>query len=111
MRAFLALAVAGVVAGCGGSRLAQPVAITAPTDAQLTCQQINDEISNNEFRIVALQNEVNEAANVRSRNAMLGGLIGYSTSETGSAARQEATAYAARNVQLRGLAREKHCSY
>jgi hypothetical protein len=112
MRALLVLAAVGLVAvGCGGSRMARPIAVAAPADAQLTCDQINGEISNNEFQIVALQNEMNEAANVRSRNAMLGGMIGYSTSETGEAARRESMAYAARNVQLRSLAREKHCTY
>lgn len=91
--------------------MAQPIAITKPSDATMTCAQINDEIANNEFQIVQLQNEMNEASQRRARNTFFGGLIGYSTSEDGGAAQQESTAYATRNVQLRAMARERKCTY
>lgn len=108
---LLAAVAAAFLSACGGSRPPQPIAVTAPTDASMTCQQINDEITNNEFQIVARQNEMNQAAQERSRNTFMGGFIGYSTSEDGSAAMQESTSFAARNVQLRSLAREKKCTY
>lgn len=99
------------IAACGGSRQAQPIAIARPGDKTMTCDEINAELANNEFQIVALNNEMNEASQRRARNTFLGGMIGYATSEDGGAAQQESSAYATRNVQLRAMARERKCTY
>ncbi len=95
--------------GCGGNRPASPIAVTTPNDAQLTCDQIDTEIASDEMNINTRRAEIDQANADRTNNAIMGGLIGASTSEDGSAARTEINAYTQRTIVLRRLAREKYC--
>jgi hypothetical protein len=97
------------LAGCGGDRAASPIAVTTPVDAQLTCDQIDDEIASDDTNINARRMEIDQANADRTNNAVMGGLIGATTSEDGSAARVEINAYTQRTIVLRRLARQRKC--
>jgi hypothetical protein len=107
--AYIALILVATLAACGGNRPASPIAAMRPTDGQLTCDKIDDEIAANEAAINTRRAEIDAAQSTRTYNAVMGGLIGVATSEDGSAARAEIDAYSQRVAHLRGVSRKLRC--
>ncbi len=105
----LALILVATLTACGGNRPASPIAVTRPTDGQLTCDKIDDEIAASEAAVNTRRAEIDQAQSVRTYNALAGGLIGAATSEDGSAARVEIDAYTQRIAHLRGISRKLKC--
>jgi|SRR5665213_715774 len=105
----LALAASISLAGCGGDRPASPIAIMTPQDADMTCDQIDAEIASDDMNINTRRAEIDQANADRTNNAIIGGLIGASTSEDGASARVEINAYTQRTIVLRRQARDKKC--
>jgi len=107
---FFSLVVAAVtLSACGGNRAASPIAVTRPTDAQLTCDDIDNEIASNDMAINQRRAEIDKAQSDRVFNGLAGGMIGASTSEDGSAARAEIDAYTQRTAVLHRLSRQLKC--
>lgn len=107
-RFFAVLAVAALLpvltSACGG-RVARPVKVTSPLDAQLTCAHIRAENDVNIARIQDLSGERgNAAANNVGAALFIPLFIDLSDSE-----RQEMKALSDRNDVLRQLAQEKDC--
>jgi hypothetical protein len=94
---------------CGGSRAAQPVPVTKPTDASMSCADIEAEIVTNEATILEKRAEVRRAQDQRAINMAWGGTVAYNSSESGAAAEQEGWALERRNIHLRELAHDKDC--
>jgi hypothetical protein len=97
------------LSACGGNRPTTPIAVMRLTDAQLTCDGIENEIVANEVAVNARRSEIDQAQMMRTYNAVAGGLIGAATSEDGSAARVEIDAYTARSAHLRRISRRLKC--
>lgn len=104
-----AAALALALSGCGGNRMAQPVAMVQPTDNQLTCDTAQFEMLSNQTKVQALYSEIDRAQDDRTRNMIFGGLIGYATSEDGSAARAEIGALQSRNTNLMMIMQRNGC--
>lgn len=98
-----------LLAGCGGNRAMDPIAVVTPLDAQADCDAHYAEMTLNQSGIQNLYAELDQIQRKRTRNLLWGGLIGYATSDDGSAARAEIAAYHARNERLLQLMREKGC--
>ncbi|ROQ00427.1 hypothetical protein EDC65_2226 [Stella humosa] len=89
--------------------MAQPVAMVAPTDGQMSCDAAQFEMLSNQTKIQALYSEIDRAQDERTRNMFFGGLIGYATSEDGSAARAEIGALQARNTNVMMIMQRGGC--
>src|SRR3954470_11882 len=98
-----------ILSACGGNRPAAPITVMRLTDAQFTCDDVQNEIVANEAAINARRSEIDQAHITRTYNAVAGGLIGAATSEDGSAARVEINAYTARSAHLRRISRHLKC--
>lgn len=97
------------LSACGGNRMAQPVAMVQPTDGQMTCDMAQMEMLTNQTKIQALYSEIDRAQDDRTRNMIFGGLIGYATSEDGSAARAEIGALQSRNTNIMMIMQRNGC--
>jgi hypothetical protein len=106
--AVAALALA-ILSGCGSNRMAQPIAVASSSDHQMGCNALQAELMQNQNAIQNLYAEIDGAQNDRTTNMLWGGMVGYMTSEDGSAARAEIGAYQARNTHLMLLMQNKGC--
>ena len=65
-RAMALVAVGFLVAGCGGNRMAQPIAMVQPTDGQMSCDLIQFEMLSNQTKSQQLYSEIDKAQDDRT---------------------------------------------
>lgn len=93
-----------MLAGCGG-RVAQPVLLDQPYDAQLTCAHLKGELSNNDKRLIELKAE-RDGKPIENLGLLFASplFLDFSPSQ-----KREVAALIARNGRLRSLMAEKGC--
>ena len=108
-RIALAAWALAILSGCGGNRMAHPIALAGHSDGQMTCNTLQAEMMQNQNTIQNLYAEIDRAQSDRTTNMLWGCIVGYTTSEDGSAARAEIGAYQSRNTHLMLLMQNKGC--
>jgi len=75
----------------------------------MSCDAAQFEMLSNQTKVQALYSEIDRAQDDRTRNMFFGGLIGYATSEDGSAARAEIGTLQSRNTNLMMMMQRNGC--
>ena len=111
MRKTIAIGIILALAACAG-RVPDPVEVVQPTDPELTCEELNDKIVQNDGLIGALAKD-QQSKDAQNVAAFVIGIftfgIGFIAADLQETAKKETAALVGRNEHLTELATERGC--